>query len=451
MRVNARKISVALALIFLVVISLPLASTVSAQRYSWCTLNVTVNMSGAGTVTPGTGQYIYGDTIYVTEYTNPGYAFDGWYLNGAYQGKLSSIQITMTQDYNLLAVFSKRVVFLTVTSNPYGAGTIAPGAGIWNYTAQDNIIVKEFPSPGYTFDGWYLDGRYLGAGTSITVTMDSDHQLSAYFSGGNGTEPTPEPTAVPEPTQSPAPNLPMPALTFYCMSSSKYSGFNVKIEGMLTYDGVGLSGAGMRLAYSVTGGATWQDLAYVNTGDDGSFSCFWMPSASGNYAIRATWMGDDAYSGVSKAVNFVLSPPEDEAQNVFTLASNSTLTSLVFDSTKNELSFGVSGPSGTAGYTQVCMPKSLVSDPTALRVSIDGTTVEYSSFSEDDVLLITVIYSHSSHQVVMDLDAKPSSNEGSIGDVLSSIPVLVAIIVVLVVVIAALLIINLGRRKAKTT
>jgi hypothetical protein len=84
-------------------------------------------------------------------------------------------------------------------------------------------------------------------------------------------------------------------------------------------------------------------------------------------------------------------------------------------------------------------------------VSIDGTTVEYSSFSEDDVLLITVIYSHSSHQVVMDLDAKPSSNEGSIGDVLSSIPVLVAIIVVLVVVIAALLIINLGRRKAKTT
>jgi hypothetical protein len=162
-------------------------------------------------------------------------------------------------------------------------------------------------------------------------------------------------------------------------------------------------------------------------------------------------MGDDAYSGVSKAVNFVLSPPEDEAQNVFTLASNSTLTSLVFDSTKNELSFGVSGPSGTAGYTQVCMPKSLVSDPTALRVSIDGTTVEYSSFSEDDVLLITVIYSHSSHQVVMDLDAKPSSNEGSIGDVLSSIPVLVAIIVVLVVVIAALLIINLGRRKVKTT
>ncbi len=451
MKVNAQKIGMSLALIFLIAISLPLASTVSAQRYSWCTLNVTINMSGAGTVTPGTGSYIFGDTIYVTEYTNPGYAFDGWYLNGAYQGKLSSIQITMTQDYNLLAVFSKRVVFLTITSNPYGAGTIAPGVGVWNYTSQDNVVVKEFTNPGYTFSGWYLDGKYLGAGTSITVTMNTDHQLGAYFAGGNGAESPPEPTPMPEPTPTPAPNLPLPALTFYCTSSSKYSGFNVKIEGMLTYNGVGLSGAGMRLAYSVTGGATWQDLAYVITGDDGSFSCFWMPSASGNYAIRATWMGDNAYSGVSTTVNFVLSPPANEAQNVFTLASNSTLTSLVFDSTQNELSFGVSGPSGTAGYAQICVPKSLISDPTALRVSIDGTETQFSSFSTDDVWLITIIYTHSSHEVVMDLDAEPSSNgTGSIGDVLGNPLVLVAIIAVLVAVIAVLLIINLkGKRKLK--
>jgi hypothetical protein len=44
--------------------------------------------------------------------------FDGWYLNGVYQGKLSTITLTMTQDYSLYAVFSQRTTILTIAANP---------------------------------------------------------------------------------------------------------------------------------------------------------------------------------------------------------------------------------------------------------------------------------------------------------------------------------------------
>ena len=63
-----------------------------------------------------------------------------------------------------------------------------------------------------------------------------------------------------------------------------------------------------------------------------------MPSASGNYAIKATWSGNDVYSSVSTIVNFAVAPFDNQEQNVFSVTSNSTLTGLTFDSTTNELS-----------------------------------------------------------------------------------------------------------------
>lgn len=449
-------------LTFLVGFGIPMISIVSAQYYplSQFTVNVTVNLSGAGRVTPGSGLYYDGYTVVFYEYTNLGYSFDGWYLNGVYQGKLSSIPLTMTQDYQLAAVFSKRVVSLAIAVNPEQGGTTAPGMGVWNYTYGDSVVVKEFTNSGSTFEGWYLDGASQGLGTSITVKMNQDHQLNAFFSGGqNNPVPTPTTTApspAPTPTPEPTPNLPSPDLQFYCTSSTTFSGFNVKIQGSLADNGSGLSGAGILFSYSVTGGATWQDLAYVTTDDYGSFSAVWMPSASGNYVVKAIWPGDDAYSTVRGTVNFAVAPFDNQDQNVFSVTSNSTLTSLAFDSTKNELRFGVSGPSGTTGYVQVCVPKSLLSDTSTLKVSLDDHIVSYDAFLQGgDVWIITLMYSHSSHTIKLALNStsnsqpEPSSGNSLAGELLGGQLVFVAIIAVLVVVIAVLIV--LKRRKNKST
>lgn len=445
MKVN-KKIIVIVSLTLLLATIATATEIGSAQRYSWCYLNVSKNMASAGNIAPGSGSFYYGDYVVVRVYTNPGYSFDGWYLNGVYQGKLSSIGVTMIQDHQLHAVFSKRIVSLTITANPPLGGTIAPGTGVWNYTYGDSVTIKQFTNPSATFSGWYLDGVYQGLGTGITVLMDQDHQVSAFFSGVSQVEPTPTATPIPTSTPPPISYLPTPTLPFYCTSSTLYSGFNVKIQGKLVYNDVGISGAGILLAYSVTGGATWQDFAYINTDDLGDFNAVWMPSASGNYLIKATWPGDDMFNRVTRTVSFAVTPSLDEKQSVFSVASNSTLSSLTFDSTKNELRFNVKGPDGTAGYVQVCVPTSLVSDASKLLVTLDGQQISYDTLLKNDVWIVTLIYQHSEHKVVMALNADYSPlNAGS----LNSDLLFPAIIIVLVAIIAGLIIVNIKKSKAK--
>jgi hypothetical protein len=414
MESNFIKIFVSVLLIFLIGTSLPFLSTVSAQYYplSQNTLTVSVNYPGAGYVTPGTRLYYYGSTASATVYTNLGYSFDGWYLNGIYQGKLSTIKITMTQDYTLYAVFSMRTTCLTINSNPTEGGTTVPATGIWNYSAGSSVIIKEYPNAGCNFSGWYLDGSYQGLGSSITIIMNQDHQLDAFFAG-TSTNPTPTPqptvTPTPQPTATPSPNLPIPDLSFYCASSTTSSGFNVQIQGALTYGNTGMSGTGVTFSYSANNGATWHDIAYLITDDYGTFSAVWMPSASGNYLVKGAWSSDGVYSSISTTVNFAVAPPQN--QNIFSVTSNSTLSSLTFDSTQNKLAFSVSGLSGTGGYVQACIPKTLLLVASNLKITLDGQDVTYDIFSQGDAWIITIQYHHSIHAVVMTLDAPaPTSN-----------------------------------------
>jgi hypothetical protein len=81
-------------------------------------------------------------------------------------------------------------------------------------------------------------------------------------------------------------------------------------------------------------------------------------------------------------------------------------------------------------------------------VTLDGAPINYNSLSKGDVWIITLSYHHSSHTIVMALNAKASnSGSGSLGNLLGNQLVFVVIIAVLVAVIALLIILN--RRKTK--
>jgi len=233
-----------------------------------------------------------------------------------------------------------------------------------------------------------------------------DHQLTAFFSGSGVIPPTPTPTVTPtpEPTPPAAANIPVPTLSFYCVSSTSLSGFHVKINGALAYPNGGVPGAGVRFSYSATGGLTWHDLAYVITGQDGNFSVAWMPTASGNYLIKGEYT---FYSNVSTIVEFAVTPNPDN--QMFSVSSNSTLSSLAYNSATNQLSFTVTGATGTFGYVEACIPKTLLSDASSLQVTLDGTITPFTVLSEGDTWLITIMYHHSTHAVVMDLDSSTST------------------------------------------
>jgi hypothetical protein len=208
-----------------------------------------------------------------------------------------------------------------------------------------------------------------------------------------------------------AQNLEQPTLTASCISAVSQSGLNVQINGHLTFNGAGISGAPILLSYSVTGGQSWQDLTFVYTASDGSYSVLWFPSVTGDYLLKAVYQGDENYVGTTDIINFAMEACT--AQSVFSITSNSTLSELYFDSASNELSFNVSGPPGTKGYIYAYIPKSLINDTTGLKVYLDNSQIEYTVQSQSDGWLLYFTYHHSTHTVMISLgssSANPSPN-----------------------------------------
>ncbi|HEX9261882.1 MAG TPA: hypothetical protein VF893_05080, partial [Candidatus Bathyarchaeia archaeon] len=67
------------------------------------------------------------------------------------------------------------------------------------------------------------------------------------------------------------------------------------------------------------------------------------------------------------------------------------------------LSFTVSGSTGTTGFVDVAIAKTLVSDPANMQVLIDGAPTTYTTTSTVDSWFLHFSYAHSTHGVVVDL------------------------------------------------
>jgi len=197
------------------------------------------------------------------------------------------------------------------------------------------------------------------------------------------------------------PTVARPILDVSSKSSSSISGFNVEIKGSLTLNETKVANAPILLSYSVNGGKSWQDLTLVNTAFDGTYSATWNPSVTGIYLIRAVYEGDANYLGTTTEVN--LSVTQDTEKNVFSVNSNSTVSSLTFNSTSRALSFSVTGDSGTTGYADVYIAKTLVQNAAGIEVFLDGNKLDHTVSSTDDSWLLHFVYSHSTHSVTVNL------------------------------------------------
>jgi hypothetical protein len=133
----------------------------------------------------------------------------------------------------------------------------------------------------------------------------------------------------------------------------------------------------------------------------------WLPSVSGNYLLKADWMGNADYNATTIIVNFVILPLMQ--QSFFSLESNSTISAIAFNSTSKELDFSVSGPVGTTGYINVHIPKSLINNASNLKVLIDGNQTAYSCNESGDTWLLIFTYHHSTHNVSINFKSSSST------------------------------------------
>jgi len=108
------------------------------------------------------------------------------------------------------------------------------------------------------------------------------------------------------------------------------------------------------------------------------------------YSMFASW-----------EANFSASLTEDRRDLAVT--SNSTVSPLAYDSTAQRLSFTVNGSSGTTGYSEVFVSKASLLDVVGVRVTLDGRELNFTSESLDDSWVLYFVYSHSTHNVAVNM------------------------------------------------
>lgn len=106
-------------------------------------------------------------------------------------------------------------------------------------------------------------------------------------------------------------------------------------------------------------------------------------------------------------------PPSTFSTSSFWIESNSTISKLVFNNQTLELSFVASGQAGTVGYVKVRMLKTMLPDPDAAEVTIDGKKVDYALKSNSNNWFIEFSYPHGEHQVKVNL--APESSDSFLG------------------------------------
>jgi hypothetical protein len=295
--------------------------------------------------------------------------------------------------------------------------------------------------PDSVDNGGHVQGYYQLSGGVYggrVATAFSDEYWVNYSDYVSGNIPSPSPSPTPTPTEQPQPKNGS-ILEVSCQSTASYMNFKVDITGRLLAGSGGIADAQVLLSYSVNAGESWLDLTTAITGSDGAFSEVWTPQVSGYYMLKADYRGNTEFSEANRTVNFVVLPFEEK--NVFSVTSNSTVTALSFDSTKQTLSFSVNGTSNTTGYVSLYLPQSLVSDASTLKVYLDNEPLSYTATPENDVLLVTFTYHHSSHDVTIQINQQNSAN-----DMYLWIAVFVVILLVSVVSVVA----AIKRRKKAT-
>jgi hypothetical protein len=175
------------------------------------------------------------------------------------------------------------------------------------------------------------------------------------------------------------------------------------------------------------------DDVIVSDLSDGSgyYSMFWIPSTIGHYSLQAVWDGNAIYSNSSITITVDCLTIDEQ---VFTVETNSSTSSLTFDETDRALLFSIEGPVGTNGYARIRVAKNMVNDPLDVRIVLDGAYRIFTMSSTDDSWLLAFDYTHSTHQVKVDLDV-------------TMVPEFPGLIVIPLVMMATLLVTMLSRKR----
>jgi len=132
-------------------------------------------------------------------------------------------------------------------------------------------------------------------------------------------------------------------------------------------------------------------------------------STTGAVAFSVTNVSDNQYR--LTAINDITGTKTVHvSSSPFSIISNSTITELAFNSTSKTISFTANGKTGTMGYTNVTIPKTLIENITELQIYIDGEQIDYVVTATEYTWIIHFTYHHSTHRVSILLSSTNASS-----------------------------------------
>jgi len=141
--------------------------------------DLTVSIEGEGITEPEEGTHTYREGEVVTVEAMPE---EGWYFvewTGDHESTDEQITMVMDSDKELTAWFEEDVEYHELEVNIDGEGTVEVEPEQEEYEAGTEVTLTAVPAEGWKFVEWR--GDETSTETEITVTMDEDKTITAYF------------------------------------------------------------------------------------------------------------------------------------------------------------------------------------------------------------------------------------------------------------------------------
>ncbi len=140
------------------------------------TLNVTA-VNGTVVKNPNEVNYEEGSTVQLTASPMTGYTFTGW--SGDATGSANPLTVTMDSNKEITANFELMAADTYTLNVTAVNGTVVKNPNEVNYEEGSTVQLTASPMTGYTFTGW--SGDATGSANPLTVTMDSNKEITANF------------------------------------------------------------------------------------------------------------------------------------------------------------------------------------------------------------------------------------------------------------------------------
>ena len=149
----------------------------TTQQIPSCTISVSANPTGGGTVSGG-GTYQQGQSCTVTATANMGYTFVRWIENGNQVSTNANYTFTVSGNRTLVAQFQTQSFTVSVSASPGSGGSVS-GEGAYNY--GQSCTVTATANTGYAFTNWTEGGSQVSTNTNYTFTVMGNRTLVANF------------------------------------------------------------------------------------------------------------------------------------------------------------------------------------------------------------------------------------------------------------------------------